>query len=56
MFDENEHLVILRLSKTYVSTAVASTQPADWRRWAEALKGSPHLNADPVAIQQAMRH
>ena len=51
MFDENEHLVILQLFKTYASTAVASTQPAVWRRWTVALKNSPHLNDDPVAIQ-----
>lgn len=56
MFDENEHLVILRLSKTYVGAVAAPTQPADWRRWAGVLKGSTHLNEDPVAIQQAMRH
>ena len=56
MFDENEHLVILRLSKTYVGTTAAPTQPADWKRWAGVLKDSPNLNGDPVAIQQAMRH
>ncbi len=57
LFDENEHLVILRLSKTYVGTATAApTQPADWKRWAGVLKNSPHLNDDPLAIQQAMRH
>ena len=56
MFDENEHLVILRLSKTYVGTAAAPTQPPDWKHWAGVLKDSPNLNDDPVAIQQAMRH
>lgn len=56
MFDENEHLVILRLSKTYVGASVDPTQSADWKCWAGVLKDSPHLNEDPVAIQQAMRH
>jgi predicted DNA-binding antitoxin AbrB/MazE fold protein len=56
LFDENEHLVILRLSKTYVGTVAARTQPVDWKRWAGVLKDSPNLNDDPVAIQQAMRH
>jgi hypothetical protein len=56
LFDKNEHLVILRLSKTYVGTAVARTPSADWKRWAGVLKDSPNLNDDPVAIQQAMRH
>lgn len=56
LFDENEHLVILRLSKTYAGKVAAPMQPADWKRWAGALKDSPHLNDDPLAIQQAMRH
>lgn len=55
-FDENEHLVILRLSKTYVSHSAAPDQPADWKRWAGALKDSPNLNGDPLLIQQNMRH
>jgi hypothetical protein len=56
MFDENEHLVILRLSKTYIGTATTPAQPADWKHWVGVLKDSPNLNADPVAIQQAIRH
>ena len=56
LFEENEHLVILRLSKTYTGPVVAPSQPADWKHWAGALKGSPHFNEDPLAIQQAMRH
>ena len=55
-FDENEHLVILRLSKTYASHSVAPDQAADWKRWAGALKDSPNLNDDPLVIQQNMRH
>lgn len=56
LFDENEHLVILRLSKTYMGTAASPSPPTDWKSWTGALKGSPHLNDDPLAIQQAMRH
>ena len=56
LFDENEHLVILRLSKTYVGANASPTPPADWKRWAGVLKNSPNLNHDPVAMQQAMRH
>ena len=55
-FDENEHLVILRLSKVYPSPEQPPTPPTDWRRWAGALKGSPHLNDDPLALQKTMRH
>ncbi|GAB4215657.1 MAG: hypothetical protein Fur007_14080 [Rhodoferax sp.] len=56
MFDENERLVILRLSKTYVGPVANGAQTADWKRWAGVLKDSPNLNDDPVAIQQSMRH
>lgn len=55
-FDENEHLVILRLSKPYVAPEEGVKPTADWRRWAGALKNSPHWNEDPVTLQQAMRH
>ena len=55
-FDENEHLVILRLSRAYVGTVATSTVPADWTRWAGVLKDSPNLNDDPVATQHALRH
>lgn len=27
-----------------------------WQHFAGALKNSPHLNDDPLSIQQAMRH
>lgn len=57
LFDENEHLVILRLSKTYPSPDVAPPPAAaDWKRWAGVLKDSPNLNDDPLTIQQAIRH
>lgn len=55
-FEENEHLVILRLSKTIVDTTATPTPSADWRRWVGVLKDSPNLNGDPLAIQQQMRH
>lgn len=55
-FDENEHVVILRLSKTYTTAAISPKPSADWRRWAGVLKNSPNLNEDPVAIQHTMRH
>jgi hypothetical protein len=55
LFDDNEHLVILRLSKTYVSPS-APTHAAGWQQWAGALKASPNLNGDPLAIQREMRH
>ena len=30
--------------------------PVDWKRFAGALRTSPNLNEDPVALQQGMRH
>ncbi|MEO5796108.1 MAG: antitoxin family protein [Rhodoferax sp.] len=56
VFDENEQLVILRISKSIHMQAVPQAQPADWKQWVGTLKASPHLNGDPVDIQQAMRH
>lgn len=55
-FDENERLVILRISKHTPPPIEAGAQPAaDWRRWTGALKDSPSFNGDPVALQQALR-
>ena len=57
VFEENEQLVILRLSKSY-AVAVAGTPPAaasDWRGWVGRLKDSPNWNGDPLAVQQKMR-
>ncbi|RFO98563.1 hypothetical protein DIC66_01355 [Rhodoferax lacus] len=54
-FDENEHLVILRLSKAYVDEAGSSASPADWKKWSGVLKDSPNLNDDPVSTQNALR-
>lgn len=56
VFFENEHLVILRLTKTTTDAASGSGRSGDWERWMGVLKDSPNLNGDPLAIQQAMRH
>ncbi len=56
LFEENEHLVILRLSRPYANPAETVGPAVDWKRWAGVLKASPNLNADPLAVQQAMRH
>ena len=56
LFEENEHLVILRLSKAYVHTSGSPTQSADWKRWVGVLRDSPSLNGDPLAIQQQVRN
>jgi predicted DNA-binding antitoxin AbrB/MazE fold protein len=55
-FDENEHLVILRISKSGLARPPASVQGADWTQWVGALKNSPNLNGDPVSIQHSIRH
>lgn len=56
VFDENEQLVILRISKSIHMQTASQTQPADWKQWVGTLQTSPHLNGDPVDIQQAMRY
>jgi hypothetical protein len=55
LFDDNEPLVILRLTKTYVNP-VPSVPTAEWRQLAGVLKLSPNLNGDPLALQRDMRH
>jgi hypothetical protein len=54
-FEENEHLVVLRLSKKWKNTD-AITSPKDWRKFAGQLKSSLTFNGDPVHIQQEMRN
>lgn len=54
-FEENEHLVILRLSKKWI-TSEATTPSKDWRKFVGLLKSSPTFNGDPVCIQQEMRN
>jgi predicted DNA-binding antitoxin AbrB/MazE fold protein len=55
-FEENEHLVIVRLSKTYTPAATPTSRSGgDWADWVGVLKDSPHLNGDPLALQQDMR-
>ena len=53
---EDERLIVLRLSKHEPDRAPAAPAGGDWRRWVGVLKGSPHLNGDPLALQQALRH
>lgn len=52
-FDENEQLIILRLSKHWQEST--SSKTTDWRKFAGILKDSTALEGDPVAIQRAMR-
>ena len=55
-FVEDERLIILRLSRPAEVEPGARSQAADWRKWVGVLKGSPHLNEDPLVIQKVMRH
>lgn len=55
VFEENERLVILRLSKPYAGEPSTAAQAADWRAWVGRLKDSPSWGGDPVAEQQDMR-
>jgi hypothetical protein len=52
---EDERLIVLRLNKHEPDRAPAAHEGGDWRRWVGVLKGSPHLNGDPLALQQALR-
>jgi predicted DNA-binding antitoxin AbrB/MazE fold protein len=52
-FEENEQLIVLRLSKKWHKETVSETK--DWRKFAGALKDSTAFEGDPVEIQRAMR-
>ena len=53
-FEENEQLVILRISKKWQAPET-SEKSQDWRKFVGQLKNSPAFDGDPVALQQAMR-
>ncbi|MGZ8237602.1 MAG: hypothetical protein ACXWTY_06985 [Methylobacter sp.] len=55
MFEENEPLVVLRLSKKVL--APETTSPSkDWLTFAGQLRSSPTFAGDPVQIQQDMHN
>ena len=54
-FEENEHLVILRLSKPWKPSDITE-YVTDWKQLAGILKSSPNLNGDPLLVQQNMRN
>ena len=54
-FEEDERLIILRLSRPSEPGPAPSSQAPDWRQWVGRLKGSPNLNEDPLVIQQRLR-
>lgn len=53
-FEENEQLVILRISKKWQAPET-SEKSKDWRKFVGLLKNSPAFDGDPVALQQEMR-
>lgn len=54
-FEENEHLVILRIPKTWASESVSPSPIPNWKSFVGSLKTSPNLNGDPLFIQQEVR-
>ncbi len=55
-YDENEHLVILRLSKPWKPSKEMTESVKGWKQLVGILKSSPNLNAAPLLIQQKMRN
>lgn len=55
-FEENEHLVIVRMPAAALAAPTSSAKAADWESFVGTLKDSPHWNGDPQAIQEALRH
>lgn len=57
-FEENEQLVVLRISKKWKApetTSKSKSKSKDWRKFAGKLKTSSAFEGDPVNIQQEMR-
>jgi predicted DNA-binding antitoxin AbrB/MazE fold protein len=55
-FEENEQLVVLRISKKWKAPETTSkSKSKDWRKFAGKLKTSSAFEGDPVNIQQEMR-
>jgi predicted DNA-binding antitoxin AbrB/MazE fold protein len=53
-FEENEQLLVLRISKKWKAPETTS-KSKDWRKFAGKLKTSSAFEGDPVNIQQEMR-
>lgn len=46
-----------RVLVTFTQATHTTLKPqVDWRQLAGAIKDSPNLNGDPLALQQEMRH
>ncbi len=54
-FEENEHLVILRIPKTWAAPRTSHAPAQSWGSLIGSLKASPNLNGDPLTFQQEMR-
>ena len=56
-FEENEQLVVLRISKRTAHSETPISAPSkDWRKFVGILKSSPIFGDAPEAIQQEMRN
>jgi hypothetical protein len=57
-FEENEHLVIVRLPATMkpAEPVMPASTATDWQGLVGVLKESPNWRGDPLAVQEAMRH
>ena len=55
-FEENEHLVIVRMPAAGAAVPAQAEKAADWESFVGVLKGSPHWNGDPQDVQEALRH
>jgi hypothetical protein len=55
-FEENEQLLVLRISKKWTPPQPPVVKSKDWRTFTGQLKSSPTFEGDPVSIQQEMRN
>lgn len=55
-FEENEHLVIVRIPAVSTQHKPVAAGAQDWQSFVGALQGSPNWNADPLTVQEEMRH
>lgn len=54
-FEENEHLVIVRLPVSALISKPTPTADLDWHNFVGRLQTSPNWQGDPSAIQKGMR-
>ena len=54
-FQEDEHLVIVRLPMTVAEKSIDVAPPADWQQFVGVLQASSNWQGDAQAVQEVLR-